>query len=342
MTSTATKDQLARLLALAPYLQTRGEVPLTEVAADFGVTREQMLKDLRVLYLCGLPGFGPGDLIEINVEALEDDPDGVVRIDNADFLARPLRLGSNEASALIVALRALLDSSSDGSRAVVERTLAKLETAVEGGTTPLVEVRIPAHRPSFQRARSDLEQAISADRQIRIGYYVPARDETSDRVIDPIAVLREDGRTYLDAWCHLAEERRLFRVDRIVATTPLDTPRARNELEPRDLSAGLFQAGPEDLRVRLLLAEQMRWFAEYYPVIEAVEAPDGGLEVTLAVSDERWLHRLALRFGHGMTVLEPAALAVRIRDVAQEALRLQQATAYDETTSLPTVQRNNP
>lgn len=333
MTGTSTKTQLTRLLALAPYLQTRGEVPLAEVAADFGVTREQILKDLKVLYMCGLPGFGPGELIDINVEALEDDPDGAVRIDNADFLSRPLRLGSNEASALIVALRALLESSSDGSREVVERTLAKLEAAVETGSTPLVDVQIPEQRPAFQRARADLEQAIRTDRQVRLGYYVPARDETTDRVVDPIAVLREDGRTYLDAWCHLAEDRRLFRVDRITATAVLETPRDTYDLEPRDLSAGLFEPGPDDLRVRLALAPQMRWFEEYYPVLESTETPDGGLEVTLAVSDERWLHRLALRFGHGLTVLEPQELAVRIRSVARDALRLQQATAYDDRAS---------
>ena len=65
MSGASTRDQLARLLALAPYLQTRGEVPLKEVAADFGVTPDQMLKDLRVLYMCGLPGFGPAELIGI-------------------------------------------------------------------------------------------------------------------------------------------------------------------------------------------------------------------------------------------------------------------------------------
>jgi proteasome accessory factor C len=134
MTGASTKDQLARLLALAPYLQTRGAVPLKQVAADFSVSREQMLKDLRVLYLCGLPGFGPGDLIEINVEALLDDPEGVVRINNADFLARPLRLGSNEASALIVGLQALQESSALASRELVERTLAKLEAGCRPGS----------------------------------------------------------------------------------------------------------------------------------------------------------------------------------------------------------------
>jgi len=327
VTGASTRDQLARLLALAPYLQTRGEVPLSEVAADFGVSSSQMLKDLRVLYLCGLPGFGPGELIEINVEALENDPDGLVRIDNADYLARPLRLGSNEATALIVALRALLDSSTVASREVVERTLAKLEAATEQGATPLVDVRVPEPPPALKQARDSLARAITTDRQARLGYLVPTRDEVTERVVDPIALLQSDGKTYLDAWCHLADDRRLFRVDRITAVEVLDSPRAVPDLEPRDLSEGLFEASPEDLVVRLRLSPQMRWFAEYYPVLSTEETAEGGLEVTLAVSDERWLLRLAMRFGHGLRVLEPAELDERVRAVARDALRLQQATA---------------
>jgi len=323
----STRDQLTRLLALAPYLQTRGEVSLTDVAADFGVSTTQMLKDLRVLYMCGLPGFGPGELIDINVEALEDDPNGLVRIDNAEYLDRPLRLGSNEATALIVALRALLDTSTVASREVVERTLAKLEAATEEGATPLVDVRVPEPPPALKQARDSLARAITSDRQARLGYLVPARDEVTERVVDPIALLQRDGKTYLDAWCHLADDRRLFRVDRITAVEVLDSPRAVPDLEPRDLDEGLFEARPDDLVVRLRLSRQMRWFAEYYPVLTTEEAVDGGLEVTLAVAEEPWLLRLAMRFGHGLTVLDPVELADRVRAVAQDALRLQRATA---------------
>jgi proteasome accessory factor C len=325
--SGGSKEQVTRLLTLAPYLQTRGEVPLNEVAADFGVTPAQVLKDLRVLFMCGLPGYGPGDLIDINVEALEDDPDGLVRVDNAEFLARPLRLGSNEASALIVALHALLDASPAGSREVVERTLAKLEEAAAAGSTPLVDVHLPRLRPAVEGARADLEDAIARNRQVRLEYYVATRDETTQRVVDPIAVTLTEGRAYLDAWCHLAEDRRLFRVDRITALEVLGSARVAHDLEPRDLSAGLFEPGPDDLEVRLLLSPEMRWFAEYYPVTTTRDTDDGGLEVTLAASDERWLLRLALRFGHGLTVLEPADLRERVAAVARDALRLHGATA---------------
>lgn len=327
MTGASTRDQLSRLLTLAPYLQTRGAVPLAEVAADFGVSREQILRDLRVLYMCGLPGFGPADLIDINVESLLEDPDGLVRIDNAEFLARPLRLGSNEASALIVALRALLDSSVEASREVVERTLTKLEAATEAGSTPLVDVRLTARQPDLQQTLRSLVAAVNDDRQARINYLVPSRDESTERVVDPIAVLQRDGKTYLDAWCHLAEDRRLFRVDRIAEVAVLDDPRQVPDLTPRDLSEGLFAAAPDDLVVRVHLSPGMAWFSEYYPVLSAEAAADGSQEVTLAVTDERWLLRLAMRFGSGLTILEPKSLGERLETLAARALRLQQGTA---------------
>lgn len=327
MSTASSKDQLSRLLTLAPYLQTRGAVPLKEVASDFGVSAHQMLKDLRVLYLCGLPGFGPGDLIEINVESLLDDPEGLVRINNADYLTRPLRLGSDEASALIVGLRALQDSSPVASRELIDRTLAKLETATEEGAVPVVDIRVPEPRPDLQQTRTALEDAVAGDLQVRLVYLVPSRDEVTERVVDPIAVLTKDGHSYLDAWCHLADARRLFRLDRISQVDLLTAQRDVPDLEPRDLSDGLFEASPDDLVVRLALTARMRWFAEHYPVLTSSERPDHGLEVTLSVNDERWLMRLALRFGSGLAVVDPPELRDRIKAVAASALRLQQGTA---------------
>jgi proteasome accessory factor C len=46
------RDQVARLLALVPYIQARSEVPLEQAAADFGVSPAQIVKDLNVLWYC--------------------------------------------------------------------------------------------------------------------------------------------------------------------------------------------------------------------------------------------------------------------------------------------------
>ena len=125
------REQVGRLLALVPWIQARREVSLEEAAAEFGVKPTQIVKDLKVLWFCGLPGLGMGDLIEVDMDALEGE--GVIRVSNADYLTRPLRLDSGEASALIVALRTLRETAGDDVRPVVDRTLAKLEAAAGDG-----------------------------------------------------------------------------------------------------------------------------------------------------------------------------------------------------------------
>lgn len=78
--------QVARLLAMVPYLQARPGVPIAEVAEAFGDAR-QVLADLNVLWMCGLPGGLPDDLIEIDMDAVEGE--GIVHLGNANYLSRP-------------------------------------------------------------------------------------------------------------------------------------------------------------------------------------------------------------------------------------------------------------
>jgi proteasome accessory factor C len=316
------REQVARLLALVPYIQARREVSLEQAAADFGISPSQIVKDLNVLWFCGLPGLGMGDLIDVDMEALEEG--GVIRVSNADYLRRPLRLDSSEASALIVALRALREGSNDDVRPIVDSALGKLEAAAGDGAAlaAQVEVRLPRQAARVSELSDRLTDAVQRQRQVRLTYYVPTRDESTERVVDPLRVASRDGNTYLDAYCHLAEDQRLFRLDRIsqaeVLDTPIDPPA---ELEPRDLADGIFQPSEDDLLVTVELDPQARWVAEYYPVEDAQEQPGGGLTVRLRVGDPAWLTRLMLRLGAGARVAEPADLDERVRDLAAEALR---------------------
>ncbi len=102
MTASGTADRMTRLLSLVPYLTARPEgVGVAEAARDFGVTERQLRSDLELLWMCGLPGYGPGDLIDL---AFEGDR---VRVTFTAGMVRPLRLTTDEAVALVVALRAL-------------------------------------------------------------------------------------------------------------------------------------------------------------------------------------------------------------------------------------------
>ncbi|MGD9958845.1 helix-turn-helix transcriptional regulator [Nocardioides sp.] len=315
--------QVARLLALVPYALTRREVRLEQAASDLGITPHQIVSDLKVLMYCGWPGYLPGDYIEVDLDALEGD--GVIRVTNADYLARPLRLTVPEASALIVALRTLRDSADADVVPVVDRTLAKLEAAAEDGAAAAgqVDVHLGARERALGQLRVRLDRAVADAKQVELTYYVPARDERTRRTVDPLGLVTTQGMSYLDGWCHLAEDRRLFRLDRVEALEVLDTRAdAHPDMAPRDLSAGLFQASPDHDTAVIRLEPGARWVAEYYPVTSATEAADGALIVELQIADPRWLQRLLLRLAPDATLLEPRVLAQSFTAAAQQALSL--------------------
>jgi proteasome accessory factor C len=319
MTTTAAgaaKDQVARLLRLVPYLHARDQVSLDEAARALGVPPGQLEKDLRVLFLCGLPGGYPDDLIDVDLDALEGE--GVIRVSNAEYLARPLRLTPTEASAIIVALQALRAGSPGETRDVVDRALAKLSAAAAGGT-PLVD---PGDdEPAVLERRAQLEDAVRRRRQVQITYYVPARDQESERVVDAHAVVSHHGVAYLDAYCHSADAPRLFRLDRIHEATVLEAEITTTPRKPRDLSDGVF-GGEEATLVTLRLQPQARWMEEYYSVEEVRPLAEGGSEVDLLVGDERWLQRLLLRLTPYAEVLSPAQYGQGAAAAIRRALAL--------------------
>ena len=141
---------------------------------------------------------------------------------------------------------------------------------------------------------------------MRLAYYVPSRDERSDRVVDPRGVVRTHGRDYLDAFCHSAEAPRLFRLDRIFDAELLDTPIETPAEAPRDLADGLFQRSADTTVATVRLAPPAHWVVEYHPVEDVRRLPDGDLEVDLLVGDGRWLRRLLLRLAPHAEVIGPA------------------------------------
>jgi predicted DNA-binding transcriptional regulator YafY len=305
-------ERLSRLLALVPYLVSRQGIPLSEAAAEFDITEAQLVKDLELLFVCGTPGHLPDDLIDV------DWDDGTVYLSNADPIARPLRLAVDEALALLVGLRALADVPGLHDREVLERTLLKLEAAAGEAAAPSTQVRVEVEA---RGPLADVRRALEGGRRVHLTYFVPARDETTERDVDPMRVLLVDGRWYLEGWCRRAEDVRLFRLDRVDALTVLDLPA---EVPPaaaeRDLSEGLFRPTPDDTLVTLELAPPAHWVADYYPVEDVVEVGDDLLLVRLLVADDAWLRQLALRLGGALRVLDPAALADEVASAARMAL----------------------
>ncbi|WP_456599318.1 helix-turn-helix transcriptional regulator [Blastococcus sp. SYSU DS0616] len=316
MSAGGATDRMTRLLALIPYLTARPEgVALAEAARDFGVPERQLQRDLELLWMCGLPGYGPGDLIDV---AFEGDR---VRVTFSAGMVRPLRLTTDEAVALVVALRTLLELPGLAERDAVSRALAKVSAATGDAAARMapLAVSVDAREETLALAR----QALQDRRAVHLHYYVPARDERTERTVDPMQLLYVDGHWYLEAWCRRAEGVRLFRLDRVDEATVLNEPAAAPpQATSRSIDDGLYQPGPDTPAVRLRLARSARWVADYYPTedVTPVDDPPGGLAVTVRTADLAWARRLVAILGGNAVVEEPAEIGAQVAAEARAAL----------------------
>lgn len=309
-------DRVPRLLALVPYLQAHPGVRIADAAAELGITPAQLRRDLNLLWMCGLPGYGPGELIDLSFEG-----------DTVDVLfdagmTRPLRLSQAEAGALAVALRALAEVGGLVERDVVERAMAKVEAAAGGaGAGAGLTFGADVDADSTVAATTGvLARAVTEHRALHLRYYTASRDALTERVVEPRRLLVVDGRTYLEAWCRRVSDVRLFRVDRVEDVQVLDelVPDTTDvtETDPADP----FDLGPDLPLAELELEPRHGWLAEYYPTEHVSVAADGTLTLRLRYTDDEWLARLVLGLGAGARVLVPAEVARVVAERAAQAL----------------------
>jgi proteasome accessory factor C len=306
-------DHLPRLLALVPWLLAHPDTPVGEVAQQFGIDERQVRRDLELIWMCGLPGHGPGDLIDVVYDGDR------VSLSNADTISRPLRLTLDEAIALVSALRTLVGLPGLVATDAVDRVLAKLEAAAGGVVGD--EVAVASTADEDAQVAATVTDGVARGRRLRMTYWVPARDETTKRDVDPIRMFTAEGTAYVVAWDHGVEDLRTFRLDRVVSADLLDIvvdvpPEARQ----RALDAGLFTPAPEDRVVTLDLDPAARWVADYYPCETVEERGDGGLIVTLRARDDAWVRRLALGLAGMGRVTDPADVAAAVAADASSAL----------------------
>ncbi|EUA42168.1 protein pafC [Mycobacterium xenopi 4042] len=135
---------------MVPYFQANPRVTRAKAAADLGVTVKQLEEDINQLWLCGLPGYGPGDLIDFEFSG------DTIEVTFSAGIDRPLQLTSPEATGLLVALRALADVPGLVDPEAARSAIAKIEsaagTAAHGTHASAVEDPAPPKarpRPRF-------------------------------------------------------------------------------------------------------------------------------------------------------------------------------------------------
>lgn len=291
MTATA-GERLRRVLAMVPWIVARPGVEVAAVAERFGISEAELVADLEVVWMVGLPPYTPDALVEVTME------DGRVWIEYADFFARPLRLTPAQGLAMLASSDALLSMPGTDPTGPLARALDKLAKALDIDLDGSLDIDLGA---AGAEHLEPLRHAVERRTWVDIEYYSYGRDEVTERRIVPDRITANGGAWYVEAWCSLAEGERLFRLDRIASLAVSD------EVSDREVSPGdgrrSFASDASLDRIRLVLQPAARWVVDAYPCEEIEEHGDGTVSVTLAVSATRWVERLLLRLGTDASVV---------------------------------------
>nr|NLD40970.1 WYL domain-containing protein [Actinomycetales bacterium] len=289
----------------------------------FAVSESQVMKDLDLLWVTGLPGYYPNDLIDFAF----DEEEASVFLREAQGLSRPVPFAPREALALAAAvewLRASGAAEGSAARALesVRHKLRGLVPAVLTGTPP-VDVEM----------RRTVLRAAAGRRGIHI-HYVSAGDEATERTVYPEALRTDGAHWYLDAWCTRASARRSFRMDRILTLAELGEgiddgggPDASGapSAKPPGSGGGTGQSETEPeaeafTTVRVRLLPRARWLAEEIPGARITSEDADSLVVELELGRWDWLVRVLLGLGDSVREVSPPELAAEVRSRARAAL----------------------
>lgn len=305
---TKASERLRRLLVVVPYIVQHPGARIAELTSTFDVDEHELLEDLERLFLSGLPPYGPGDLIGVDIQ------DGRVWIQMADYFARPLRMTKPEARALILQGTTVAGTPGAEGSEPLASALAKLRAGLGEDMAKLAEHVEVADGGRPLETIGTLRAAVRDRQRVRIEYYAASTAQITTRQIDPEEVFLAIGNWYVTAWDHRSDQERLFRADRIRSIEPTG-----ERFRPRGLQGAgrpLYTPTPADVPIRLRVGPEGRWIAEYYEVDEVVELPNGAVEMVFPASRLEWVARLVLRLGPDVTIVEPRALKDRVREVA--------------------------
>ena len=304
MTSPRTARRLNRILAMLPWVIANPGATVDEVCERFAYSKAQLAADLDLVFVCGLPGYGPGDLM---VAYISDDE---VVVEMADYFSAPARLSAPEALSLLAAGLAVLSTGQapPALESAVDKLVAVL--APDGDLGLVVDLREPD-------LVGVLREAAAAGEVVHLTYTSLSTGETTERDIEPWSVFSTMGNWYVRGYCRLKEGERVFRVDRIrdVSTTG-DTFQPPDAVPPPVVQ---YTPGEEDAHAVIRLDPVARWVADYYPV-EQVSEDAAGLVVRFSSSDPSVTARLLLRLGGDAELLEGDEVAASLRDLRARVL----------------------
>ena len=287
----------ARLLDLVPYLTTHQGIAISELAKTFDTTVKEITDDLNTLWMCGLPGYTPLELIDLEFES------GFVSIRNAETLAAPRALDRAEALSIYMGLD-LLNAELGGSNSSLVSEISNLQEQLRSQLISAPQVQIEASLASELRAL--ILRAIRRRGWLEITYHSAANDQVTKRQVAPYELSQSGSHEYLQGYCDNAKAIRNFRADRIVAVSEI-----ADQLWP----SNLVSANDEAIDYEVKVHAASRQVLEVLPQISA-----NSTTATIQGYSAPWISRAILSLAGQVEATAPTEIRAAVHARALAAL----------------------
>jgi predicted DNA-binding transcriptional regulator YafY len=305
-----------RLISIIFTLQSKPSVKAAELAEELGVSERTIHRYMGMLDELGIPIYS------------ERGPYGGFSLVKG-YKLPPLIFTAEEATVLYLGANLIKEVWGKSYRDAACSATAKLDNVLPDELLQEVSraqealVVTGLHRFDYspwEHFLHDLRRCIEDRRRVRLVYHALSRQETTEREVDPYALVHQWGVWYLIGHCHLRGEMRTFRVDRTQALTPLEVTFVR----PADFSVTEYMARSFQ-PLEPVYEIEVRFDPSVVPFVREehadwqhlTENPDGSVSVTFMSSELDWPTSFVLHYGKAATVIRPPELADKVKATAR-------------------------
>lgn len=294
-------SRVARAMDLIPYVSENPGIKIEDLAAKFGVTEKQILKDLELIFLCGLPGYTPYELIDLTFE------DGLVTIIDPQLFDKPRKFSETEGVIIILGLSLLRSSVVDeNQRQSIDRLIENLSAKFQVSlSTSIAELEKP---PLY----AEILRSIAKEVSLTIQYSSISEDIVTQRLIKPSRVSIKNGLYYLHAIDLEIDSDRVFRIDQI---------RSAVEIKSELVAQNNKNLATDDFSFQLKITDQLIT-ERYREIFTDIRNLNDHFLVAGQVNNEQWLVRWVLSNCSEIEVIEPKMLKELLKNRAKSALAL--------------------
>ncbi|WP_045690555.1 helix-turn-helix transcriptional regulator [Hymenobacter sp. AT01-02] len=310
-------NRFDRIVAILMQLQTRRVVSGPSLAAQFEVSVRTIYRDIRTLELAGVPLFGEPKVGYSLAEGYRLPPVMFTREEAAALLT-----AEKLAAHLTDAPTAKLSGAAmDKLRAVLRRT----DRDYLNSLTPHIQVVRHTGQPAESSTYQQLVAAVATQQVVHIHYQALATEPATPRVIEPIGLYLTQY-WHVVGYCRLRQAFRNFRLDRIqrlTLGTEFFAPRPETLQQYWAERASQWQREKVVVRLQLSdtpmnLTQRLHDTKRQYGWAHEQQLPDGSVEMTLYLGSLPYLAAWLLPYGKAVTVVEPPALSLHLRELAQQ------------------------